>query len=146
MSDPFNPTDEHFCAIGKVADAWATLELWINRAIWELMDVEQRAGACVTAHIGSFGARIRALIALIALRGGDDKVIKTLNKFCTDAEGLGRQRNRVIHDAWFGQQGTRNPHQFVATADRKLDFGFKPVPTEDLYELLAKIQANNPLF
>jgi hypothetical protein len=140
MSGPFHPTDEHFCAIGKVADAWATLELWINRTIWELMDVEQRVGACVTAHIGSFGARMRALIALVILRGGDDNALKVLNKFSTDTEGLARQRNRVIHDAWFGQHGTRNPYQFVATADRRLDFGFKPVPTKDLDELLAKIQ------
>jgi hypothetical protein len=50
-------TDEHFCAIGKVADAWATLELYINRAIWELMDVEQAIGACTTANVSSFNLK-----------------------------------------------------------------------------------------
>ncbi len=146
MGETFVPTDEHFCAIGKVADAWATLEMNINTAIWKLMDVEQRVGACTTAQIGSFVARMRALISLAAYRGADEATIKILNRFSSDGDALARQRNRVLHDAWFGQHGTRAPHQFVATADKKLDFGFKPVPTADLTKLMEKIQRHISFF
>jgi hypothetical protein len=34
-------SESQFAAIGKVADAWATLEFFINQTIWELMNVEQ---------------------------------------------------------------------------------------------------------
>lgn len=146
MSKSFAPTDEHFSAIGKVADAWATLELNVNSAIWELMDVEQHVGACATAQIGSFVPKMRALISLAAYRGADAKSIKILNQFTTDGDALARQRNRIIHDAWFGQHGTRAPHQFVATADKKLDFGFKSVATVDVLELMTKIHRHVDFF
>ena len=88
-------TDEHFCAIGKVADAWATLELYINRAIWELMDVEQAIGACTTANVSSFNLKMNTLVALLAYRGAPEANIKTFNKFSENASGLARQRNRI---------------------------------------------------
>jgi hypothetical protein len=132
-------TDEHFCAIGKVADAWATLELYINRAIWELMDVEQAIGACTTANVSSFNLKMNTLVALLAYRGAPEANIKTFNKFSENASGLARQTNRILHDAWFGQKGTRSPYQFIVTADKKIELGFKAVPTDDLYTLKSKI-------
>ena len=132
-------TDEHFCAIGKVADAWATLELYINRAIWELMDVEQAIGACTTANVSSFNLKMNTLVALLAYRGAPEANIKTFNKFSENASGLARQRNRFLRDAWFGQKGTRSPYQFIVTADKKIELGFKAVPTDDLYTLKSKI-------
>jgi hypothetical protein len=68
--------NSHFAAIGKVVDAWATLEFFINKSIWELMNVEQKTGACVTAQIGSIQQRMKALTSLIALYGGDEALIK----------------------------------------------------------------------
>ena len=55
---------DHMKRIGFVAAMWAAFELEINRGIWELTNVSQSSGACVTAHIGSIAARLRAYIAL----------------------------------------------------------------------------------
>ena len=43
--------DEHYCALGKVADAWADLEFDIDQLLWKLMRTEQALGACVTAQM-----------------------------------------------------------------------------------------------
>jgi hypothetical protein len=134
-------SDVQFAAIGKVADAWATLEFIINKAIWELMNVEQKTGACVTAQIISIQPRLNALISLVTLNGGKQSLINDLNKFAEKAGNLSRQRNRIVHDPWFVQGNTTKTHQFVSTADKKLDFGFKHVPTDNLLALQAKIHS-----
>jgi hypothetical protein len=138
--------NSHFAAIGKVVDAWATLEFFINKSIWELMNVEQKTGACVTAQIGSIQQRMKALTSLIALYGGDEALIKDLNRFADSAAGLARQRNRVAHDPWWIQEKTNIVNQFVSTAEKKVDFGFKPVPEEYLLRLGSKIHSAHQEF
>jgi hypothetical protein len=56
--------------------AWATFELHVNMTIWELANVSQHAGACITSHIGNPNARFRALVALVLMRGGTDEHYK----------------------------------------------------------------------
>jgi hypothetical protein len=117
----------------------ATLEFFINTAIWELMNVEQRTGACVTAQIMSIQPRLDAPISLVTLNGGKQSLIDDLNKFAAKAGSLARQRNRIVHDPWFVQGTTMEPYQFVSTAYKKLDFGFKHTPTDGLLSLQKKI-------
>jgi hypothetical protein len=46
--------------VGRISMAWAQLETHINHAIWHLANVEQYAGACITAQIISPAQRVRA--------------------------------------------------------------------------------------
>jgi len=45
------PDDPHYTAVGRVASAWAAFEFSVELAIWELADVGQSRGACMTAQI-----------------------------------------------------------------------------------------------
>src|SRR5208282_6527285 len=87
--DEFIPIpDEHYIALGKVADAWADFEFEIDQMIWELMRTPQTFGACVTAQMISGRPRFRALKALVRLYEVSDPLIKRLNTISSDAGSL----------------------------------------------------------
>ena len=92
--------DDYLKAIGTVCMVWADLDFNIHEAIWELANVENNVGACITAQIVPPLSRFRALIALVHFRGGDEKLVKALNKLSLTVDGLARQRNRIVHDSW----------------------------------------------
>ena len=62
--------DKHYAAIGKVAANWAALEMLINSAIWQIGEIPDHIGACITSQLYTFDARMKALIALLGVRGG----------------------------------------------------------------------------
>jgi hypothetical protein len=130
---------EYYTAIGRVAAAWAHLELIINHSIWELANVEQRIGACITAQIISPGARFRTLVALVAERGGSQEAIKSLNSFSSEVDARARERNRIVHDPSFVTGDTGVFHQLQITADRKLEFDFKPLTLDHIQSTEKKI-------
>lgn len=136
---PSDMTD-YYTGVGRISMAWAYFELHVNLTIWELANVSQQFGACITSHIGNPSARFRALIALVQLRGGTDDHYKTLNSLGGTADGLGRQRNRLIHDPSSREtltDGTRgNFVRLEITADRTLKFGMQPVDLKKDFEKL----------
>ena len=117
--------EDHYKSIGSVAAIWAVFELRINYAIWELSNLDKQVGACITAQILSPVARMRALISLIHFRGGNEDLLKVLNKFSAKVDGLARRRNRVVHDPWSVNEENDEVRRLEITADRKLVFGFK---------------------
>jgi hypothetical protein len=137
--DPSTNTlrDKLYIAIGSVANAWANLEFDINETIWELANVEQTAGACITAQIVPIGGRIRSLVSLIALRGGQMDLLKKVNQFAKTADGFGRRRNRIIHDPWYIREDTKEPHQLRITADKALDFDFTNMSIDEVWSATA---------
>jgi hypothetical protein len=126
--------------------AWASFELAVNLTIWELANVSQQAGACITSQIISPSARFRTLVALVHLRGGTKEHIEALNKFSQKADGLARQRNRIVHDpAYISSEAdvsdltTLEYSRLEITADRKLAFGMQPASIDDLRKIEDKI-------
>jgi hypothetical protein len=107
---------------------------------WELANVERYAGACITGQTISPGQRFRTLLALLNLRGSSDHLWSEFNHLFIKAEGLARQRNRYIHDP-IGVGPTGEINRIHVTADRKLDYGFKPVDIPELTTLYKKIRA-----
>ena len=54
-------------------------------------------------------------------------IIKRLKKLSDKhIEPVSRERNRIIHDTWMYGKTTGAIAQIRATADRKLDYGFRP--------------------
>jgi hypothetical protein len=138
---PESQMNPYYTGVGRVAMAWAMLETFVNHTIWELANVEQHAGACITAHIGSPAARFRALISLVRLRGGSEEHVKELNSLSTKIDKLARQRNRAVHDPAF-RQLEHTPGTFYRleiTADRQLSFGLQPHRLDQMKELEEKI-------
>ncbi len=98
--------DEHYAAIGKIADVWADLEFSVDRVIWDVLGEEQSLYACVTAQLISILPKLDALIALSEKLGANPKTLKSLKAFQGSIGSLVKQRNRVIHDhriIWFGK-------------------------------------------
>lgn len=164
--------DPHYSAIGRVTSAFSYFEFHINQLIWILSDIDDERGACITSNIFTFSARTKALLALIELihdelpksvREADKDSPDSLPKlraqlkklFDKEGDPLSRKRNRVVHDTWMYGKKTGAIVQIRQTADRKLDYGFKPASIEDVdrwweeiqqadqkfYELAARIQA-----
>lgn len=141
---PPSPMADYFTSIGRIATAWAYFELHVNLSIWELANVSQQAGACITSHIGNPNARFRALIALVQLRGGTDSHYKVLNNLSGKADALSRQRNRLVHDPGSQKENEKGEKEgffrFEVTADRTLTFGMQQVNFEDISKLENQIK------
>jgi hypothetical protein len=114
-------------AIGRLTAIWASLEHEINSAIWHLANVEKPHGACMTSQMTTLLNRLRAFISLVELRNGKQPLRDEINSFMKDAEALGRRRNRITHDPWVPDQKPGNAFRLEITADRKLQFRWKPV-------------------
>jgi hypothetical protein len=96
--------DEHYAAIGKMADSWADLEFEIDQLIWKLLCTAQALGACVTSQLISVHPKLDALAT---------------------------KRNRLIHDKrmiWFT---SREVVRFEISAKGGLKF--EPVPETPEY-------------
>lgn len=142
MTEPnnrFNPEVHAVVArVGRVSAGWARFEYLLNEIIWHLANVEFDAGACITSQIVSPSNRMRAVISLARLRGGDDRLIADLNKFSVKADGIARERNRIVHDPWLvSSDGIAR--RVEVSADKRLKYVAMPISTEDMDKLSQKI-------
>jgi hypothetical protein len=91
----------------------------VNDCIWALSGSPYGAGACVTAQIYSFDAKMKAMISLLRLKGREDLARKTISFFESSRSSL-TKRNRAIHDPWC--LGEESATQLSITADKRLIF------------------------
>jgi hypothetical protein len=138
--------NKHLAAIGAIATTWAHLEWAADRLIWELADVKQQLGACITSQFGGLHPRLRAVISLVQIRGGSQKLVDALNKFYADSEPLLRKRNRTIHDPWLSDTQTGATVRMEIAADKRLKYDFKPVKTEELISIQGELKAHHVRF
>lgn len=129
----------YYAAVGKIATNWAFLETYVNRFIWELMDVEQFVGACLTSQIIAPSNRFRALIALVRYRGGKDFHISKLKKLSERVNKLARQRNRFVHDPGLADV-RQNFVRLEITADKELSFGAQPADLDEMHKFADQIK------
>jgi hypothetical protein len=134
-------TKEHYEAVGRVSNAWATFEFHTDRLIWSVAKVAEPIGACITAQYIGPGPRFRALAALVKLRGGNAALVTAINKFSITAQGVAGDRNRWAHDPMFVDVETGEVFRHQITADRVLVFDLKPALTSDMFALEKKIWA-----
>jgi len=126
MSDlKYDPQfDELMKAIGRVAAIWAQFEFYLSETMWELMNVERKAGACVTAQMFGTAPRFRAIAALMHMRGANQALIDEMNVFSGRAQAVGDRRHRFMHDPWQINH-SKEFERLHLKADRKLEFEFK---------------------
>jgi hypothetical protein len=146
--EPMDPLDHaikyqgaehnHYAAIGRVAAAWSYLEATIDSGSIRLADIDPRTGICLTAQIAGTGRKLDAYISLARLRGIPPALIKQLNAFANDTNGLGERRNRSVHDVWLFKHPD-SPERLEATARKLLRFQYIPTSTEDLLGLGREI-------
>jgi hypothetical protein len=142
-----NPEFEPFyLAVGKLALGWSTFEVVVNDAIWELANVERLAGTCMTSQLIGPGPRFRCLVSLLNLREVKPELINAFNSLASEAESLGRQRNRCLHDPLVLNIHERKMYRMETTADRKLRHDFVPVEIEAVTKLTEQISSIDERF
>ena len=138
---PIPIPDEHYTALGKVADAWADLEFELDQLIWQLLQIPQALGACVTSQMIGLGPRIRALRSLVHLWEVSQHLANKLGKFEGETAPLVDKRNRAIHDKRLINWKTQEVVRFQVTAKGKLVFEQKPESIALLSRLRSDIYA-----
>lgn len=132
--------NKHFTALGHMSAMWAALEHSFNDALWELANVERRAGACFTAQMIGPAPRFRALAAILEVREAKPDLVKAVNSFGNKIAGLGAQRNRYAHDVWAVDPETKEILRVVITSDRTQVMKFSATTVDEILDLTAKIQ------
>jgi hypothetical protein len=133
------PLDPYYYAIGTVASAWAEFEFSVNVAIWELANVSRMAGTCMTSQMIGPGPRFRCLVSLLHLRKVPCNLINAFNSLSAEAEKLGRQRNRYLHDPMVLNEEDNSVHRMEATADRIVKHDIVPVEIDHIKKLHTEI-------
>ncbi|MBR1171275.1 hypothetical protein [Bradyrhizobium liaoningense] len=129
-----------YLALGKLSRHWAAFEYVLNDSIWELANVERLAGTCMTAQVIGPGPRFRCLAALFELRGVSSELIKAFNSLSSEAESLGRQRNRFIHDVVVLNSQDRQLYRVETTADRRIRHDFIVIDLKAVEKLVVEIE------
>jgi hypothetical protein len=137
MSPIIHP--EARAAIGAVASEWAILERIIDGTIWQMGNFEPEAGACVTSQLPNIGRKLDALTALSWLRDIDPKIVGELNSFNQNIHGLGKRRNRIVHDTWTVGVDSKIHYRLEITAEKKLRFDFAPTEIQEIYKVANDI-------
>ncbi len=89
-------TKEHYEAVGRVSNAWATFEFYTDRLIWWTANVSEPVGACITAQYIGPGPRFRALAALVKLQGGNAELISAINQVLRNCSGCGGRAEQMV--------------------------------------------------
>jgi hypothetical protein len=122
---------EFYELVGRIACDWAALEMKINDCIWALSGTSFGAGACVTSQIHSIDSRMKALAALLTLKGATELATKINGYGANVLRKASDKRNRAVHDIWFSDDHG-NAKQLIITADRKLRLHIIARTKEDL--------------
>lgn len=143
--------DDHYAAIGKVADAWADLEFEIDRTIWDLQGTSQPLGACATAQLVSILPKLDAVRSLTKYMGFAESIEKRLKTFSGEIGPLVARRNRVIHDkrvVWYAM-GEGEVARFQVSAKGTLKFGPAVETIKELaafrLEIFGKLETYNDI-
>lgn len=132
----------HLAAIGRIANAWATLEFSVDQVTWRVAGLSQMYGACLTAQMFSIQPKLRALIAVLELRGISSSTLARFNSFNgKDISPLQEKRNRAVHDARLIHAATGSVERLQITAQGALIFGFQPEPVKELHATRKRIEA-----
>ena len=140
MSQPKEPAvskefEPFVRALGVLSLAWSHLEYDLNELIWVLSNVDRQFGACLTAQLIGPGPRIRAVAALLRLRGTPNDLINEFNSLSADIESAGRQRNRWLHDQILWHIPEKKMARIEITADRTPKFFAEQIEPSDIHAL-----------
>jgi hypothetical protein len=133
--------DEYLAAMGRVSGAWAILDFQLDMAICGFAQMLQILGVAVTSQILSTPSKLNALGGLLRAHGMPESRIKWLDKFTQKTHGLGRKRNRAVHDAIMVGRKTGTVYRMTAIldVDKQVAFGVTPSSPDELKEIYKEI-------
>ncbi len=135
------PPEDHpvYASVGKISSEWANLEHRLDEIIWSMIPKTSSSQlACLTGQMMGHVPRYNAILALIANYKMSSDIRKTADDLRGYTSKLSDDRNRAIHDVWYVDAESSEPHQYRTMPKNDLRYGIFP-PT-NLTELLEKIQ------
>lgn len=136
---PLPDTHPQLALIGQIAAAWSVIEHELDTVIWRLAELQPETGACLTAQMIGIRPRFLTIIALCTHAQFPKDFITKIEDVMNKGVKPGEGRNRVIHDPWYLELMSQQAAQFRAMPAKKLTYGFKPMPKEELDDILEKI-------
>jgi hypothetical protein len=135
------PPKDHplYAAVGRVAAEWAELEHRLDEIIWRLSGTTSPLASCITGQMIGHFPRFNTIIALVSLNRGSPELIKLIKAQQGKVSDLAESRARRVHDAWYVDLDTGEPHQFQSMPRKELTFGHQPQATSDMEDLVRKI-------
>jgi hypothetical protein len=136
------PPNDHpiYATVGRIAAEWAALEHQLDEIIWDLSEMAPRLASCITSQIMGHAPRFNAIIALLTQHGVGPEIIKLVVKERGRVSELAELRSRRVHDAWYLEVRTGEPHQFRSMPRQELTFGFQPQTPTELETLTRQIE------
>lgn len=98
------------------------------------------AGTCLTSQMIGPGPRFRCLVSLLHFRNAPAALINEANSISSEADALGRQRNRYLHDPMILDHEKKTISRLELTADKKLKHEAVPAETKAIEALIEKIE------
>jgi hypothetical protein len=130
-----------YALVGRVASEWSHLEHILDLTIWDLAGVKREAGACITSQIMGVGPRCKAIIALGFMNNVPDQpILKGFRELMSTSYGAADDRNRIVHDPWFLDQGSNQPGQFRRMPYQDFHYGVVDVSKKEIDETIEKIR------
>jgi hypothetical protein len=129
-----------YLLIGRVASEWAELEHTLDRIIWELASLDAETGACITAQIIGHRPRFEMILALAEHISMPADVIKQISKLLQVTSEVVKERNRIVHDAWWYDEHTGKLAQFMSPRYRHPRFGLQPIEETEVTRTVETIR------
>ena len=125
--------DAYHTQVGRVAAAWATLDLVVDGLIWKLIEIKPLLGAAITSEIPSVHTKCRCLVVILQLLDGGNAFVRKINRFNEELRPLIENRNRLIHDAWAVADNAEEISQITkAITGKEITVGFTAAEFENL--------------
>jgi hypothetical protein len=134
--------DDHPCyaLVGLIAAEAARIEHHLDQSISHLAGLDMAMGACLTGQMIGPTPRLNAMIQLARQRGLSPEIIKEIGTVEGHLSGLFERRNRAVHDPWWQEQGSGEPHQFRGKARKTQDYGLTPKAANELEDDLTELR------
>ena len=107
--------------------------------IWKMAKVNIKTGSCITGQLNGHYPRFNAIIALGALRGLSTNLLKEIETIQHSTSNLAKERNRIVHDAWFLETATGHVSQFRSVLPKRQTSGFEDINESAVYDLISRI-------
>jgi hypothetical protein len=136
----------HYSVVGRIAAAWASLESTLDTEIYQLLGASPKKCACITAQMLGAAPRLKAIRALCELQGASKSLLGKLNEYLNKTYSIAERRNRVVHDPYFVDGSSGQVNQFETTANKKLNYGYKPTSLPEMELTLKEIREHHDRF
>ena len=112
----------------------------LDLIIWELTQIKPELGSSITGQMMGHSPRFRALLALARTRGLKSALVTEIKKLSERMFEAAERRNRLVHDAWYVSDETKNVAQFRSSSHKSDRHGFRRIEEKEITQTIGIIR------